>query len=422
MKEILNFLIEVNKLKEMPRTGLLWLGVKNPSTVAEHTFQATLAVWLLGEKRNINLERTFKAILSHDLCEVYGGDATPFWGLLPKKEAERKKFLKKWIRIPLKEKEERRKKRFEAEKTCLFKLINPLRPELKKEIFSSWINYERGVSPEGRFCKQVDQIAGMIEALETLGIKKRGWVTPWWEESEELIDDSLLQKFLKTIQKKFYNQKPKNYKRDKDLESTLDFILEIGKLKKMSRLYWIMRKVNVPETVAGHIFTLTIIAWVFGKEKKFKMEKLFKMALAHELSAAYTGDTTPYDKILPANRKDRHQILQKMVRLPQREKKKIFLKDYREEKKALEKLTRKLRPALRKEIIQLWNEYRTRSSPEGCFLSQLNVAAVLLQGLLYEKRDKNFSAAPLWEWAFEVSDDPKILKLLEEMKNKFYPD
>jgi hypothetical protein len=48
----------------------------------------------------------------------------------------------------------------------------------------------------------------------------------------------------------------------------------------------------------------------------------------------------------------------------------------------------------------------------------------LLQGLLYEKKDKNFSAAPLWEWAFEVADDPLILELLDDeedgMKKKFY--
>ena len=86
----------------------------------------------------------------------------------------------------------------------------------------------------------------------------------------------------------------------------------------------------------------------------------------------------------------------------------------------MENLALNLEPQLKREILQLWKEYRTKSSPEGRFLSQLNVAAVLLQGLIYEKKYKNFSAAPLWEWAFEISDDPLILEFLEEMKKRFY--
>lgn len=421
MKNALKSLIEISKLKEMPRTGLVWLGIKKPVTIAEHIFQTAILAWLLTRKKNLNIGRMIKIALSHDLCEVYAGDMTPFQGLLPRNKEKRKEVLKRWIRTPLKEKEDRKRKRFETEKNCFLKLVNPLKPELKREIFASWIDYEKRVSPEGKFCKQVDQIAGMIEALESLGIKRQKWVTPWWEEAEEAIDDPLLQKFLKIIQKNFYGQVPKGYKKNKELENILDFLLEIGKLKRVPRLYWTIRGIKKPETVAGHIFTLALMAWVFGREKEeLNMEKLLKMALCHELSAAYTGDTTPYDRILPENKKERGEILKKMLRLSKREKEWTFLKDYQKEKKALGKLTFKLKPSLKKEIVQLWKEYRMKSGPEGHFLSQLNVLAILLQGLLYEKKYKNFSATPIWEWAFEICDDPICLNLLEEMKKKFY--
>jgi putative hydrolase of HD superfamily len=213
----------------------------------------------------------------------------------------------------------------------------------------------------------------------------------------------------------------KNYKGNKKLEAILDFILEIGKLKRMPRLYWILRGIENPETVAGHIFTLAIMAWVFGKEKKeLNQEKLLKMALCHELSAVYTGDTTPYDRILPEDKKEREKILKKMIRLSRKEKEWIFLKDYRAEKKALEKLTKKLDPFLKREILGLWHEYRMRSSLEAKFLGQLNTLAVLLQALFYEKKYKKFSAAPLWEFAFENCDDKICLSLMDEMKKKFY--
>jgi hypothetical protein len=44
----------------------------------------------------------------------------------------------------------------------------------------------------------------------------------------------------------------------------------------------------------------------------------------------------------------------------------------------------------------------------------------LLQGLIYEKRYKEFTAAPLWEWAFENCDDKICVSLMDEMKKKFY--
>ena len=39
MKERLEFLIKTNKLKEMPRTGWVLMGERNPEMIAEHTFR-----------------------------------------------------------------------------------------------------------------------------------------------------------------------------------------------------------------------------------------------------------------------------------------------------------------------------------------------------------------------------------------------
>jgi putative hydrolase of HD superfamily len=427
MKENVEFLVEVQKLKEMPRTGLVWLGVKNPPSVADHTFRVAISSWIFGEKMDLNVETMIKTALSHDLCEVYGGDRTPFWGLIPESESERKEVLKRWIRLPVEEKKKRSEKEFEEEKILLLKLINFLNPELKKEIFSFWLDYKKGLTKEGKIFLQIDKMEGMLEALENLDPKDYIYVTPWWEEAEELAVEPKIILLYKIIQNRFYKTKAKLDKKilksklKKELENILEFILEIGKLKKMPRLYWILRGIKSPETVAGHIFTLAIMAWIFGKErKKLNQEKLLKMALCHELSAVYTGDTTPYDRILPKEEKEREKVLKKMIRLSKKEKKWIFLTDYKVEKKAIEKLTKKLDSSFKKEILDLWHEYRTRSSLEAKFLGQLNILAVLLQGLFYEKEYKEFTATPLWEWAYENCDDEICVSLMEEMKRKFY--
>jgi putative hydrolase of HD superfamily len=422
MENNLNFLIEIHKLKETPRTGWVLMKVKNPETIAEHIFQTAFLAWLLGREKGLNVGKIIKIALSHDLCEVYAGDKTPFfyWDNLNRDIKEDEKILLKGIRLSKEEKEKRAREKSEKEKESLLKLLSLLKEDLRDEIFSHWLFYERRIGAEGNFAKQVDRIMTLIPAILYFGPEEVSGGTSWWELTEEIVEDELLIEFLKVIQKKFY-RKVENYKRNKKLEAILDFIVEIGKLKGMPRLYWLLRGIKNPETVAGHIFTLAIMAWIFGKERKdLTQEKLLKMALCHELSAVYTGDTTPYDRILPKNEKEREEVLKKMIRLSKKEKEWIFLKDYKTEKKALTKLTKKLDPQIRKEILDLWHDYRTRGSPEAKFLGQLNILAVLLQGLLYEKEYPEFSAAPIWEWAFEHCDDKICIPLLDEMKKKFY--
>ena len=101
MKEILKFLIEAGKLKKIPRTGFVWLGIKNPETIAGHIFRVAFMNWILAvsAKTKLNTKRIIQISLSHDLCEVYAGDITPYWGLLPEDKEERQKILKRWIRL-----------------------------------------------------------------------------------------------------------------------------------------------------------------------------------------------------------------------------------------------------------------------------------------------------------------------------------
>jgi 5'-deoxynucleotidase YfbR-like HD superfamily hydrolase len=96
------------------------------------------------------------------------------------------------------------------------------------------------------------------------------------------------------------------------------------------------------------------------------------------------------------------------------------LREYKEEKEAIFKLTANLEPDLKKEIVGLWEEYRTVSSLEARFLNQINNLVVLLQGLLYQKKYKGYFADPLWEWAFERCSDPLVLEFLDALKEKFY--
>jgi len=248
--------------------------------------------------------------------------------------------------------------------------------------------------------------------VRIFGTKKSG--SGWWEIAEEKVWDPLLLEFLHTIQNKFYK---KTSPRNKELENILDFLMKVNELKRMPRLYWKLRGIKSPETVAGHVFTLMLVVLVFSKgRRQLDMERLLKMALCHEITAVYTKDTIPYDISLPKSKKELARILAKAPYSLENQKTKKFLKDYRKERQSIEKLTSKLPSPLKSEIVQLWDEYRQKSSPESRFLAQLNALAILLQGLLYKRKQKNFSVSALWEWIFEICDDPVVLSLIDEMK------
>ncbi len=71
-------------------------------------------------------------------------------------------------------------------------------------------------------------------------------------------------------------------------------------------------------------------------------------------------------------------------------------------------------------MVQLFEEYKTTSTPEARFLNQLNVLSVLLQGLQYQKEDKDLPVDFLWEWVFEKCDNAACFDFMETMKKKFY--
>lgn len=415
MRNTLNFLIEASKLKKMPRTGFAWLGIKQPETIGQHIFRVALMNWLLAYKAKpaLNVREAIKISLVHDLCEVYAGDMTPYWGLLPKDKKAKRAMLKKWIRLPQKVKEKRQKKKFEKEKKSLEKLITKLPSCLKKEILAYWLKYEKASLGEGKFVKQADKVETLLQALEYWGSKPGTAVDGWWEEIRDLVDHPVLDDFLKQTEKVFYaKQKP---------ETELKFLLETGKLKVMPRKGWVIRKVKNPETIAEHSFLLALSVWILSllQEKKLNQAKLLKMSLIYEICEVYAGDATPYDSLLYG--KNKQAILKRWPRLTKKEKEKIFLKDYRQEKKAIEKITASLPQNIKREMIGLWHDCKYRRTAEGKFVNQAYWLMTYLQALHYFKENKKFPISAWCEQMGEYIEDEFFLRLMKEMEKKLLP-
>lgn len=413
MKNILNFLIEAGRLKKMPRTGFLWLGIKNPETIAQHVFRVAIMNWVLASKVKVKLNpaKVIKISLAHDLCEVHAGDITPYWGLLPKDKEKRKEILKRWIRLPKKIKKRRDKIKFSREKRSLQKLIKNLDSSLKKDVLNCWLEYERLSSREGRFVKQGDKIETLLQALEYWGAKPDTPVIGWWEEVEDLVDNPILIEFLDKLEKYFYKKKKNN--------GGIKFLLEIGKLKNMPRTGWIIRNVKNPETIAEHSFLLAMASWILGRRKRLNLEKVIKMSLIYEICEVYAGDITPYEGIILTGR--RKETLKRWPRFLRKEKERRFAQDYKKEKKALEKITSELSSGLKKEIVNLWEECKTKKTAEGRFVNQTYWLVTYLQALQYFEKNKKFPILAWYEQMREFIDDPNLIELIKEMEEKFLP-
>jgi putative hydrolase of HD superfamily len=141
--------------------------------------------------------------LVHDLCEIYSGDATPYDSFVGKSKKEIKEILKGWPRFSKKEKEKASAQKYRKEKRGLEKLITRLSPRLKSEIRSFWLDYEKGLTREGRFMRQVDRLESFLQALEYLQEDKGFPIGPWWIQAKELIDDPILIKFMDSLVKEF---------------------------------------------------------------------------------------------------------------------------------------------------------------------------------------------------------------------------
>ena len=207
MTNLLVFFSEIGRLKRMSRRGWVLRDIKNPESIAEHIFRVAVMAWFLGKKKNLNIEKLIKIALIHDICEVYAGDITPYDTILPKDKNKLKELMKTWPRFSKAEKIKISKDKNRKETEGLEKLILHLPKGLKTEIRNLWLDYEKGLTPEGRFFKQADRIENFLQALEYW--KKYGQPPqkPWWMQATELFDDPVLLEMIKEMKVKFHSRK-----------------------------------------------------------------------------------------------------------------------------------------------------------------------------------------------------------------------
>ncbi|OGD93073.1 hypothetical protein A2697_02075 [Candidatus Curtissbacteria bacterium RIFCSPHIGHO2_01_FULL_41_44] len=173
---LIKFLKIVGKLKKVKRTGWLVAGIKNPESVAEHSYRLAVLSMVLGKKFNLNTEKLIKMSLIHDLAEGEVGDLVLERG-------------QKQVMSP--------KKKLKLEKDVLKKIFGEL--DDKDQYLTLWQETQELKTPEARILKQLDKLEMIMQALEYEGEVNPKNLDEFWTNARKYLKNPKLLLFLEEL-------------------------------------------------------------------------------------------------------------------------------------------------------------------------------------------------------------------------------
>ena len=113
----------------------------------------------------------------------------------------------------------------------------------------------------------------------------------------------------------------------------VDFLHLTQALKTTPRTGWVRCGVDKPESIADHMYRMSLMAMVAASGSGLDQSRCIKLALIHDVAEAIVGDITPHD---PVSKEEKFKM----------------------EADAIEKMRGMLGDALGgEEIAALWHEY-----------------------------------------------------------------
>jgi putative hydrolase of HD superfamily len=172
---IMDFFKTAINLKKIQRQG--WvdkLSIKNPESVAEHSYSMAIMGMIISDMENYNSEKILKMILLHDLAESEIGDYTPG-------------------EIPIEKKNELENKAFS-------KIMENLPNNLKIEYQKLWNDYQKRDSVEAKIVHQIDRLEMALQAKIYLkeGHSKEK-LAPFFESAQKEIIHPKLKELFRMI-------------------------------------------------------------------------------------------------------------------------------------------------------------------------------------------------------------------------------
>jgi len=190
LRQQIQFLKEIDDLKQILRQTVL-IKDKRQENDAEHSWHLAMLVMVLSEYSNdssIDLLRTLKMVLIHDLVEIDAGDTFCY-------------------------DEQGRGGKVEREREAARRIFSILPSEMMQEYIDLWEEFEAMETPEAQFAASVDRLQPLLlnlysegYAWKKHGIKKSQVIERnhhiakgskiLWEFAENLIEESVNKGYL----------------------------------------------------------------------------------------------------------------------------------------------------------------------------------------------------------------------------------
>ena len=172
---IIDFFKTAVNLKKIQRQG--WvdkLSIKDPESVADHSFSMAIMGMVTSDLENYNTEKILKMVLLHDLAESEIGDYTPD--------------------------EISTEKKNELENNAFSEILKSLPDFLKLQYEKIWHEYQENKSLESQLVHQLDRLemALQAKAYETEGHSKEKLAT-FFESAEKDISNPKLKELFRNI-------------------------------------------------------------------------------------------------------------------------------------------------------------------------------------------------------------------------------
>lgn len=181
LNKTVDFITEIEKLKSVTRFNRTLDGRFENS--AEHSWQGAIAAMVLQDyyPERLNMEKVMSMLLIHDLGEIYAGDTWVF-------------------------DDEKKLHSHDRELESIEKTMSILPEEKYLNMKNSWLEFEKGQSPEARYARVIDALVPLINHLEVselnynpdhisseMVLEKKKFIK---DESEELwkLTEELVQK------------------------------------------------------------------------------------------------------------------------------------------------------------------------------------------------------------------------------------
>ena len=194
--DAIEFLRQVNGLKTVKRTGWIVEGIKEPESVAEHSFGTALLVLVFGQKRkDINPDKAMKMALIHDLAESETGDILVDWKV--------NNFFRPLLNsIPGRHHGITGEEKHEIERKVMENLTEKI--ENGEELFNLWMEFEEGETKEAVFVRSLDKLEMLFQCIvyeKSQGTDLSHWILDKRNEIEDLQVREIFKEILERRKK-----------------------------------------------------------------------------------------------------------------------------------------------------------------------------------------------------------------------------